>query len=69
MMTVSAAVKLMPRKSGVGQRKEGGTGGKGGKGKKSEQKHVFEPYLIQNGCPVILTQVENEYGSYGNDHV
>ena len=30
---------------------------------------VVKPYLIQNGGPVILTQVENEYGSYGNDHV
>lgn len=27
------------------------------------------PLLIQNGGPIILTQVENEYGSYGSDHV
>ncbi|WP_348267513.1 beta-galactosidase [Edaphobacter paludis] len=27
------------------------------------------PLQIGNGGPIILTQVENEYGSYGNDHV
>lgn len=27
----------------------------------------FKPYLITNGGPVIMVQVENEYGSYGND--
>lgn len=27
----------------------------------------FRPYLITNGGPVIMVQVENEYGSYGND--
>jgi beta-galactosidase len=27
------------------------------------------PLLVQNGGPIILTQVENEYGSYGADHV
>ena len=26
------------------------------------------PLQIENGGPIILTQVENEYGSYGNDH-
>jgi beta-galactosidase len=26
------------------------------------------PLLISNGGPIILTQVENEYGSYGDDH-
>ena len=26
------------------------------------------PLQIGNGGPIILTQVENEYGSYGNDH-
>lgn len=29
---------------------------------------VVAPYLIENGGPIILTQVENEYGSYGRDH-
>lgn len=26
------------------------------------------PLQVENGGPIILTQVENEYGSYGNDH-
>ncbi len=26
------------------------------------------PLQIGNGGPIILTQVENEYGSFGNDH-
>jgi beta-galactosidase len=26
------------------------------------------PLQVGNGGPIILTQVENEYGSYGNDH-
>ena len=26
------------------------------------------PLLISNGGPIILTQVENEYGSHGSDH-
>ena len=26
------------------------------------------PMLVQHGGPVILTQVENEYGSFGSDH-
>ena len=26
------------------------------------------PLQIENGGPIILTQVENEYGSYGSDH-
>lgn len=29
---------------------------------------VVRPYLLENGGNVILTQVENEYGSYGDDH-
>ncbi len=28
---------------------------------------VLRPYLITNGGPVLLIQIENEYGSYGND--
>ena len=28
----------------------------------------FLPYLATNGGPVIAVTVENEYGSYGNDH-
>jgi len=28
---------------------------------------VIRPYLITNGGPVLMLQVENEYGSYGND--
>lgn len=28
----------------------------------------LKPLLVQNGGPIILTQVENEYGSYGSDH-
>ena len=27
----------------------------------------INPYLITNGGPIILLQIENEYGSYGND--
>jgi len=30
---------------------------------------LVKPMLIQNGGNVIMTQVENEYGSYGSDHV
>ena len=29
---------------------------------------VFLPYLATNGGPVIAVALENEYGSYGNDH-
>ncbi len=29
---------------------------------------VFLPYLSTNGGPIIAICVENEYGSYGNDH-
>ena len=29
---------------------------------------MVKPFLYQNGGPVIMTQVENEYGSYGCDH-
>jgi beta-galactosidase len=28
----------------------------------------LKPVMISRGGPVILTQIENEYGSYGNDH-
>jgi len=28
---------------------------------------VLRPYLITNGGPILMLQVENEYGSYGND--
>ena len=28
----------------------------------------MRPLLVQNGGPIIMTQVENEYGSYGSDH-
>ncbi len=28
---------------------------------------VLRPYLITNGGPLLMLQVENEYGSYGND--
>ncbi len=27
----------------------------------------IKPYLITNGGPIIMLQIENEYGSYGND--
>ena len=27
----------------------------------------IRPYLITNGGPILLLQIENEYGSYGND--
>lgn len=30
---------------------------------------VIRPYLAVNGGPVFMMQVENEYGSYGNDKV
>lgn len=29
---------------------------------------VFRPYLATNGGPIIAVAVENEYGSFGNDH-
>lgn len=35
----------------------------------NEVARVAKPYLIENGGPVLMTQVENEYGSYGDDHV
>ena len=28
----------------------------------------LKPYLYENGGPIIMVQVENEYGSYGCDH-
>jgi beta-galactosidase len=30
--------------------------------------HEVSPLLIQNGGPIIAIQIENEYGSFGNDH-
>ena len=29
----------------------------------------IQPLLLQNGGPILATQVENEYGSFGDDHV
>ena len=29
---------------------------------------VAKPYLIQNGGPILMTQLENEYGSYARKH-
>jgi len=29
---------------------------------------VVQPLLLQNGGPIIAVQVENEYGSFGDDH-
>ena len=29
---------------------------------------VFRPYLATNGGPILAVAVENEYGSYGNEH-
>jgi hypothetical protein len=28
---------------------------------------LLRPYLVTAGGPVIMLQIENEYGSYGND--
>ncbi|MDX9728314.1 MAG: beta-galactosidase [Bacteroidales bacterium] len=28
---------------------------------------ILRPYLVTNGGPVLMVQIENEYGSYGND--
>ena len=28
----------------------------------------LKPLLVENGGPIVMTQVENEYGSYGADH-
>ena len=28
---------------------------------------VFRPFLVTRGGPVLMVQIENEYGSYGND--
>jgi beta-galactosidase GanA len=28
----------------------------------------LEPVLVTNGGPILMTQIENEYGSYGSDH-
>ena len=28
---------------------------------------IISPYLITNGGPILLLQIENEYGSFGND--
>lgn len=35
----------------------------------NEVAKVVKPHLLKNGGNVIMAQVENEYGSYGNDHV
>ena len=29
--------------------------------------HVIRPLLVANGGPILMVQIENEYGSYGND--
>lgn len=29
---------------------------------------VIQPLLLKNGGPIIMAQVENEYGSFGSDH-
>ena len=29
--------------------------------------NVVRPYLVKNGGPILMIQIENEYGSYGND--
>ena len=29
---------------------------------------IVKPYLITNGGPVIMVQIENEYGSYGRTY-
>ncbi len=29
---------------------------------------VVKPFLLANGGPIIAVQIENEYGSFGNDH-
>jgi beta-galactosidase len=29
--------------------------------------HVVRPLLVASGGPIVLVQIENEYGSYGND--
>lgn len=31
--------------------------------------HELAPLQVGNGGPILLVQVENEYGSFGNDHV
>ena len=28
---------------------------------------ILSPYLSSNGGPIVLLQIENEYGSFGND--
>jgi beta-galactosidase len=33
----------------------------------SKLAEVVKPYLITNGGPVLMLQIENEYGSFGND--
>jgi len=33
----------------------------------SKLAEVIKPYLVTNGGPALLLQIENEYGSYGND--
>ena len=29
---------------------------------------IIKPLLVSNGGPILMLQIENEYGSYGNDH-
>jgi beta-galactosidase len=29
--------------------------------------NVVRPFLVHNGGPILMVQIENEYGSYGND--
>lgn len=33
----------------------------------SKLAEVIKPYLVTNGGPALMLQIENEYGSYGND--
>lgn len=33
----------------------------------SKLAEVIKPWLVTNGGPVLMLQIENEYGSYGND--
>jgi len=28
---------------------------------------IIRPFLVQNGGPILMVQIENEYGSFGND--
>ncbi len=33
----------------------------------TEMAKIIKPLLITNGGPIVMVQIENEYGSYGND--